>query len=68
MALFSLAFVAVVREGIETVLFMTAASFNATGAQTLIGGALGLIVAVVLGWLVFAGTELLAGRAAKAET
>jgi high-affinity iron transporter len=52
-ALFSLAFVAVVREGIETVLFMTAASFSATGAQTLIGGALGLIVALVLGWLIF---------------
>jgi len=53
-ALFSLAFVAVVREGIETVLFLTAAAFSATPTQTLIGGALGLAVAVVLGWLMSA--------------
>ena len=58
-ALFSLAFVAVVREGIETALFLTAASFSATAGQTLLGGALGLIVAVVLGWLMFiAGKRL----------
>lgn len=58
-ALFSLAFVAVVREGIETALFMTAAAFSATPAQTLIGGLLGLALAVVLGWLIFAaGREL----------
>jgi high-affinity iron transporter len=58
-ALFSLAFVAVVREGIETVLFLTAASFSATPGQTLIGGALGLAAALVLGWLIFvAGKEL----------
>lgn len=42
-ALFTLAFVAVVREGIETVLFLTAAAFSATPAQTLIGGAVGLV-------------------------
>jgi high-affinity iron transporter len=58
-ALFTLAFVAVVREGIETVLFLTAAAFSATGAQTLIGGALGLTVAIGIGWLIFvAGKEL----------
>jgi high-affinity iron transporter len=58
-ALFSLSFVAVVREGIETVLFLTAAAFSATPAQTLIGGALGLAVAVAVGWLVFVlGKEL----------
>jgi high-affinity iron transporter len=58
-ALFGLAFVAVVREGIETVLFLTAASFSATPAQAQIGGALGLAVAVVLGWLIFvAGKQL----------
>jgi high-affinity iron transporter len=57
--LFSLAFVAVVREGIETVLFLTAAAFSATPAQTVVGGALGLVVAIVLGWLMFvAGNRL----------
>lgn len=58
-ALFSLAFVAVVREGIETVLFLTAAAFSATPAQTLVGGAGGLIAAVVLGWLMFAAGKRL---------
>jgi high-affinity iron transporter len=58
-ALFSLAFVAVVREGIETVLFLTAAAFSATPAQTLIGGAVGLVVAVALGWLMFAAGKRL---------
>ncbi|MGD1996275.1 MAG: FTR1 family protein [Anaerolineae bacterium] len=58
-ALFSLAFVAVAREGIETALFLTAAAFSATPAQTLLGGALGLIVAIALGWLIFvAGRQL----------
>jgi len=52
-ALFALAFVAVVREGIETALFLTAAAFSATPAQTLIGGGLGLALAVVVGWLLF---------------
>jgi high-affinity iron transporter len=52
-ALFSLAFVAVVREGVETVLFLTAASFGATPAQAILGGALGLATALVLGWLIF---------------
>ena len=57
--LFSLAFVAVVREGIETALFLTAAAFSATPAQTLIGAALGLAVAIVLGWLMFAAGKRL---------
>ena len=52
-ALFSLAFIAVVREGIETVLFLTAASFSATPVQTLLGGALGLAAAIIVGVLVF---------------
>ncbi len=58
-ALFSLAFVAVVREGIETVLFLTAAAFSATPAQTLVGGALGLLIAIALGWLMFAAGKRL---------
>ncbi|MDH7486864.1 MAG: FTR1 family protein [Anaerolineae bacterium] len=62
-ALFSLAFVAVVREGIETVLFLTAAAFSATPAQALVGGAAGLIVALALGWLMFAAGKRLDVRA-----
>jgi high-affinity iron transporter len=58
--LFGLAFVAVLREGIETVLFLTAAAFSATPAQTLAGGAIGLAIAVVLGWLMFAAGKRLA--------
>jgi len=61
--LFSLAFVAVVREGIETVLFLTAAAFSATPAQTLAGGALGLLIAIVLGWMMFAAGKRLNVRA-----
>ena len=53
-ALFSLAFVAVVREGIETALFLTAAALSTTPAQTLVGGALGLVIAIAIGWLAFA--------------
>ena len=62
-ALFSLAFVAVVREGIETVLFLTAARFSATTSQTLTGGAIGLAIAVLLGWLMFATGRRLNVRA-----
>ena len=62
-ALFGLAFVAVVREGVETVLFLTAAAFSATPAQTLVGGVLGLAVAVALGWLMFAAGRRLNVRA-----
>ncbi len=62
-ALFSLAFVAVLREGIETVLFLTAAAFSATPVETLIGGTLGLTIAVVLGWLIFAAGKRLDVRA-----
>ena len=40
-ALFSLAFVAVVREGIELALFLTAAAFQATAVETLLGALLG---------------------------
>lgn len=53
-ALFSLAFVAVVREGIETVLFLTATAFSTSPVQTLVGGALGLVIAITLGWMLFA--------------
>jgi high-affinity iron transporter len=55
--------VAVVREGIETVLFLTAAAFSTTPGQTLFGGALGLAAAAIVGWLVFAAGRQLDIRA-----
>ena len=55
-ALFLLAFIAVLREGIELALFLTAAAFTTDAQQTLFGGILGLAVAVVLGWGLFAAT------------
>ena len=45
----TLAFVSIFREGIETVLFLGSASFTSTGIQIIIGGALGLALAVVIG-------------------
>jgi high-affinity iron transporter len=55
-ALFGLAFLAVVREGIELALFLTATGFVVRAGQTLIGGLLGLAAAIVLGWLLFSAT------------
>lgn len=52
--LFLLVFFAVLREGIESVIFLGAARF-ATGDNNLIGAGLGLIAAVVLGLLLFRG-------------
>lgn len=52
--LFGLTFVAVLREGLETALFLNAALFTATPVQTLIGGILGLAIAIGLGWAIFA--------------
>jgi high-affinity iron transporter len=61
-ALFSLAFVAVLREGIELALFLTAAAFGTTAGATLVGGAAGLAAAAVAGWLLFATTTRLNAR------
>ncbi|HID61261.1 MAG TPA: high-affinity iron transporter [Anaerolineae bacterium] len=58
-ALFGLAFLAVVREGIETVLFLSAAVFTSSPVQTVTGGLVGLAVAVVVGWLLFAASARL---------
>jgi len=57
-ALFSLAFFAVVREGIELALFLTAANFSTAGSTTTpflgwLSGLLGLIAATIMGWLLF---------------
>lgn len=62
-AMFGLAFVAVVREGIELALFLTASFFvgnsanvEANTTQTLAGAILGLGTAALLGWTLFATT------------
>ncbi|MBC7227636.1 MAG: FTR1 family protein [Thermoflexales bacterium] len=61
--LFGLTFIAVVREGVETALFLNAALFTSTPTQTLIGGVLGLAIAVGLGWAIFAAGRRLNIRA-----
>jgi high-affinity iron transporter len=58
-ALFSVAFLAVLREGIELALFLTAAAMTAGAGATLAGGLAGLLVAAVAGWLLFATTRRL---------
>jgi len=58
-ALFALAFFAVVREGIELALFLTAAAFSSNAPQTILGASLGLGTAVLLGWSLFATTARL---------
>ena len=55
-ALMVIAFVAVLREGFETVLFLLSAeTSSASGTSVVIGGLLGLVVAAILGRLVYAG-------------
>lgn len=54
--LFSIAFVSVLREGIETVIFLGAASFVSNG-DGLFGALLGIVVAVLLGYLIFIGSK-----------
>jgi high-affinity iron transporter len=52
--LFLLAFLAVLREGIELALFLSAAAFTTDASQTLAGGLLGLAAAALLGWGLYA--------------
>lgn len=54
LALVTLAFVSVIREGVETVLFLVPVlSFNGSGIDTLLGGVLGLATAIAVGWAIF---------------
>lgn len=53
-ALFLLAFTAVLREGIELALFLTASAMTSSTQAVVIGALLGLGIAILLGWLLFA--------------
>jgi len=55
-SLFGLAFIAVLREGVELALFLTAATFSSNDRQTILGALLGLGTAILLGWSFFATT------------
>jgi high-affinity iron transporter len=56
-AIFLVAFVAILREGIELALFLTASVFaTSNGLQTTLGAILGLGTAILLGWSFFATT------------
>lgn len=55
-AIFFVAFIAVLREGIELALFLTASVFVSTSLQTMVGAFLGLGTAILLGWSIFAST------------
>jgi high-affinity iron transporter len=61
--LFGIAFLAVIREGVETALFLTAASFASDGLSIVVGSIVGLGVAVAIGWLIHAGMTNLSVRA-----
>lgn len=54
-SLFLLVFVAILREGIETVIFLGAASFVST-KNNLIGALAGIIAAICLGYVVYVGS------------
>lgn len=51
--LFFLVFISVLREGIETVIFLGAASFAVSSENSIIGALLGIITAMILGYLFF---------------
>jgi high-affinity iron transporter len=53
-AIFFVAFIAILREGIELALFLTASAFATSNAlQTTVGAILGLGTAILLGWSIF---------------
>lgn len=67
-ALFGVAFLAVVREGLETALFLFAAAGEAQPVPAVIGALAGLALAVALGWLVYRSSRRLPLRAFFAVT
>lgn len=59
LALFLAAFTAVLREGVELAIFLLAVRFATSPLQTALGSALGLSIAVLLGWMLLASTRRL---------
>lgn len=57
--LFVLAFMTVIREGVETALFLSASAFQSSGSAIFVGGLAGLVVALGVAWAVYvAGIRL----------
>lgn len=56
-ALVAIAFLAVGREGLETALFLLAAASAAGVSETLIGGVLGLVAAIGVGYGIYRGSQ-----------
>lgn len=55
MGIFMLIFIAIIREGVETVIFLNA--INYASGINFIGGTLGIIAAIIVGYLFFIGTK-----------
>jgi high-affinity iron transporter len=62
-ALTLVAFLAVLREGIEAALFLVAAATDSDGGQVVIGAVIGITIAAVLGGIVYVGSRRLPMRA-----
>ncbi len=54
--LFFLVFVSVLREGVETIIFLGAASFN-EGGSTVLGALTGIVLAIILGYVLFVSAK-----------
>jgi len=61
-AIFVVAFLAVMREGVETALFLSAAAFQVDQAAVALGGLAGIATSAVLGWGLYRATIRLSLR------
>src|SRR3989344_9043477 len=53
--IFTLVFIAIIREGTETVIFLNA--LNYASGLSFVGGTLGIVAAIIIGYLFFVGTR-----------